>query len=132
MKSITLSRFCLTACLILLSSGMALCISQPVGNVTGVTPSKTNGVILTTSSRAKVLIEFFDQNVIRVRLAPNGQFERDFSYAIDYSHDRKTPAVKIAQTATQIVVTNFAGAKVVIRKAPFLVSVFDENGKAVI
>ena len=40
--------------------------------------------------------------------------------------------MKIAQTATQIVLTNFAGAKVVIQKAPFLVSVFDENGKAVI
>ena len=50
---------------------------QEVGNVTVVTPSKTNGMILGTTSRAKVLIEFFDLDVIRVRVTPTGTFERD-------------------------------------------------------
>jgi alpha-glucosidase len=132
MKPIMLNRICFAACLVLLFSGFVLCISQPVGNVTTVAPSKTNGVILTTTSRAKVLVEFFDLNVIRIRLVPAGKFERDFSYAIDYSQDRKTPAVKIAQTAMQITLTNNYGARVVIRKSPFSIQVFDENGRVVI
>jgi alpha-glucosidase len=103
-----------------------------VGNVTSMTTSKTNGIILSTSSGAKVLIEFVDQNVIRIRLAPKGSFERDFSYAIDYGHDRKTPAVRVIQTTTEITLTNFAGAKVVIQKRPFLVRIYDENGKPVV
>ena len=107
-------------------------VSKVVGNVTAVSPSKTNGVILTTSSGAKVLVEFFDLNVVRVRMAPNGNFERDFSYAIDHSHDRKTPAVKITQTASEITLTNFAGAKVVIQRAPFIVRVLDESGGTVV
>ena len=105
---------------------------QPVGAVTAVTPSKTNGVVIATSSRAKILVEFFDLDVIRVRMAPTGTFDRDFSYAIDYSHDRKTPAVNIAQTKTEITLTNFAGAKVIIQRAPFSVRIFDESGIAVI
>ena len=107
-------------------------VSRTVGNVTAVSPSKTNGVVLSTSSGAKVLVEFFDLNVIRVRLAPSGKFERDFSYAIDYSHDRKTPAVKVTQTDGQITLTNFAGTKVVIQRSSFLVRVIDENGNLVV
>ena len=38
---------------------------QTVGAVTRVTRSKTNGVVLDTTSRAKVLIEFFDLDVVR-------------------------------------------------------------------
>src|ERR1051325_9897383 len=105
------SRIYLAVCMVLLLNGIALCVSQSVGTVTAVTRSKSNGVILTTSSGAKVLIEFFDLNVIRVRLAPSGKFERDFSYAIDYSHDRKTPAVKIAETPSQVTLTNYSGAR---------------------
>src|SRR5215207_1515737 len=71
---------------------------QEIGSVTRVTRSKTNGVVLDTSSRAKVSIEFFDLDVIRIRLAAKGAFERDFSYAIDYSHDRMTPITKLIQT----------------------------------
>lgn len=103
-----------------------------VGRVNGVTTSKTNGVVLTTSSGAKVLIEFFDLNVVRVHLAPTGKFERDFSYAIDYSHDRKTPAIKLTQTTAEITLTNYLGARVIIQRSPFLIKVMDENGNTVV
>src|SRR5688500_9724056 len=72
---------------------------QTVGSVTRVERSKTNGIVLDTSSRAKVLIEFYDLNVIRIRLAPSGVFERDFSYAIDYSRDRHPRVPNRSQTA---------------------------------
>jgi Alpha-glucosidases, family 31 of glycosyl hydrolases len=113
---------------------VAVSLAAPtlVGNVTSAAPSKTNGIILSTSSDAKVLIEFFDQNVVQIRLVPSGRFERDFSYAIDYGHDRKTPAVKIAQTSAEITLTNVSGAKIVIQKRPFLVRIFDENSNLVV
>jgi len=103
-----------------------------VGNVVRTAPSKANGIVLTTTSGAMVLVEFFDLNVIRVRMAPSGIFEHDFSYAIDYSHDRKTPAVKVSQTTESIVLTSYFGARVVINKTPFRIEVFDQTGGSVI
>ncbi len=93
---------------------------------------KPNGVILDTSSRAKISVEFFDINAVRVRVAPSGTFEREFSYAFDYSHDRKTPAIKVSQTAKEIVLTNAFGAKAIIEKMPFAVKIFDENNKLIV
>jgi alpha-glucosidase len=131
MKSLII-RICVAVCLLSSCWVIARAIPQPIGNVASATPSKTNGVILTTSSNARVLVEFFDINVVRVRVAPDGKFERDFSYAIDHSHDRKTPLVKIAQTPMQITLTNYAGARVVIQRSPFSIQIFDESGNKVV
>lgn len=124
-KVVTLGLF---AILISIFATQASAAWQTVGNVTRVTRSKTNGVILETSSRAKVLIEYFDTDVVRIRIAPTGVFERDFSYAIDYSLDRHTPVSKLSQSATAITLTNFHGARVVINRAPFSIRVFDSAG----
>jgi len=132
MNRVSFTKICLAVFLGLLASKFAICASQPVGNVTAVERSKTNGVVLSTSSGAKVLVEYFDLNVIRIRIAPTGKFDRDFSYAIDYSHDRKTSSVTVTQASAQIVLTNFDGVRVVIQKRPFLVSVFDQAGKPVV
>lgn len=105
---------------------------QTIGNITRVAPAKTNGVILDSSSRAKISVEFFDINSVRVRVAPTGKFEREFSYAFDYSVERKTPIVKVSQTAKEIVLTNAFGAKVVIQKLPFNIRVYDENNKLIV
>jgi alpha-glucosidase len=104
---------------------------QTAGNVARVIESKANGAVLQTSSGARVLIEFFDLNVVRVRIAPSGAFERNLSYAIE-SLDRKVPAIKISQNLKEIVLTNSFGAKVVVRKSPFLVTIFDESGEKVL
>ena len=125
--------FCSFFCLVFLFAVEAQAAWQTVGNVTRVTQTtKKNGVILDTSSRAKVSVEFFDINSIRIRVAPTAKLEREFSYAFDYSVDRKTPSVKLTQTAKEIVLTNYSGAKVVIQKMPFAVKVFDETGKLVV
>jgi alpha-glucosidase len=105
---------------------------QTPGNVTRVTPTKTNGIVLNTTSGSKVWIEFFDLNVIRIRVASTGNFARDFSYAIDYGHDRKTPVTKLSQTASQITFSNFEGAKVVVDRAPLTIRVFDAAGDLVV
>lgn len=105
---------------------------RSIGNFVRVLEQKSNYVVLQTTSRAKVRIEFFDTNVVRVRVAPKGIFERDFSYAIDYSYKPKTSLVKIAQTPKEIALTNASGAKVVIAKTPLTISVFDETGAEVV
>lgn len=123
----------------LLSLIFVLCLSfiakaewKSIGNFVRVAEQKANYVILQTSSRAKMKVEFFDTNVVRVRVAPKGVFERDFSYAIDYSQNRKNPLVKFSQTPREIVLTNSSGAKIVISKASLIVNVFDESGANVV
>jgi alpha-glucosidase len=106
--------------------------TQPVGNITRVAEARANRVVLETTSRARVSVEFFDIDVVRVRVAPSGTFERDFSYAIDHSNDRKTPIVKITQTALQVILTNAFGAKVAINTTPFRIEIFDESGQPVV
>lgn len=105
---------------------------QSVGNVTRVVRSGSNGIVLNTTSRAKVSIEFFDLDVIRVRVAPDGKFERDFSYAIDYSLDRHTPVTTLTQAASQITLTNYSGTKVIIDRSPFAIRVTDDKGSEIL
>src|SRR5688572_32412910 len=103
--------------LIILTVAFQVCASwQTAGSVTRVTRSKTNGIVLDTSSRAKVLVEFFDIDVIRIRIAPSGVFEKDFSYALDYSVDRHTPVSTHAQNASEITLTGYSGSKIVIKR----------------
>lgn len=102
------------------------------GNVTKIAEKKANGVILETSSNSKVEVLFYDSQVVRVRYAPKGKFERDFSYAIDYSVERKFPNAKISENSSEITLINDAGIKVSITKNPLLIMVYDANGEIVV
>ena len=132
MNSINRSRLFIPVCLLFVFWGVGYGIPRTVGNVTAVARPRPNTVLLTTSSRAKVSIEFFDINVVRVKVAPSGKFERDFSYAIDYSTERHTPRVNVSETATQITLTNSYASKVVINRMPFSIKVLDESGQTVV
>lgn len=129
-KFITFCRLVLSL-LVLICSISARSDWQTVGDATSVAESTANGVVLQTSSGARVLIEFFDLNTVRVRLAPNGKFEKNISYAIE-NKDRKTPIVKIVQTTGEIVLTNYYGSKAVIRKSPLIITIFDESGEKIL
>ncbi len=126
------AKFCSFLCLFLLFSGSAEAEWKRLGDVQAVAETKPNGVVVKTSSGASAQIEFFDLSVIRIRIAPNGVFEKNVYYAFDYSHDRKTPSVKVTQDVKEIILTNYAGAKIVISKKGFFISIFDEEGKLVI
>ncbi len=104
---------------------------ESVGRITAVTKSKANGVVLDTSSRAKILVEFVDQNMIRVRMSPSGKFERDFSYAIDYTRDRLIPTISAAQDAATVTLTNLSGTKIVISRSDFGIKIFDDSGQLI-
>ncbi len=103
-----------------------------VGNVSSVTRTKPNGVVVATSSRAAASVEFFDPDVIRVRVAPAGKFERDFSYAFDPAARWDPPTVKVTQSRTQIVLASPDGTRVVIHRTPLRVDVFDAAGRMVV
>ncbi|MDQ1613178.1 MAG: alpha-glucosidase [Pyrinomonadaceae bacterium] len=104
---------------------------RAAGDVTAVA-RETNGVTLTLSSGARVAVTFFDLDVVRVRLAPRGAFERDYSYAV-WSRDRKTVAAVVKETRETIeITTRVEGPKIVIRRRPFTVSVLDARGQVVV
>src|SRR5215204_5777386 len=92
---------------------------------------QTDGVVLMLTSGARVAVTFRDIETVRVRLAPTGVFERDFSYAVE-SKDRKTVAAKVTETRDEIRISSLGGTTVVVRRRPFLVTVLDPDGRVVV
>lgn len=92
---------------------------------------QTDGVVLKLTSGASVAVTFRDLETVRVRLAPSGTFERDFSYAVE-SKDRKTVKATITETSDEIRISSLNGATVVIKRRPFLVTVLDDAGRVVV
>ncbi len=126
---------CSFFCFTLLSAVPIFAAYKTVGDVTKINETKTNGVILQMSSGAKVSVEFFDTNAIRVRVAPKGVFEREFSYAFDesvYSKTRRIPKIKVSQNEDQIILINENGAKAIIEKKTFAVKILSETGETVL
>src|SRR5688572_15012582 len=124
--------FCSFFCALLLSTVPAEAGWRPVGNVTRVTRPKPNRIVMDTTSRGKVSVEFFEIHVVRILIEPTSVFERDFSYAIDYSRDRHTPSATFTQSERQAILKNFNGAAVTIGKTPFSVRITDESGAVVL
>lgn len=105
---------------------------QNVGNVSSVRQDGPGRVVFLTTSRATASVEFFDQDVVRVRVAPSGKFERDFSYAFDPAAVRSKLPAKLTQTNTQITLGGADGTKIVVSKSPFRVDIYDAAGNVVI
>jgi alpha-glucosidase len=103
---------------------------RAVGDVRTVA-RQADGVVLTLTSGARVSVTFRDLETVRVRLAPTGTFERDFSYAVE-SKDRKTVKATVTETRDEIRVSSLDGATVVIRRRPFLVTVLDDEGRVAV
>ncbi len=104
---------------------------QTVGNVTTYTKLQ-NGIVLNTTSGAKIEITIFQPEVVRVRLAANGVFERNWSYAIDTRRDRQTAIGDVTVTTDEIEISNPAGARVVVKKLNCLISIYDSNGNLIV
>jgi alpha-glucosidase len=104
---------------------------QTVGDVRGYT-RVPGGIELTLSSGARARITFITPEVVRVRLAPRGRFEDDFSYAVTTGRREAVRAqVKDLDRAT-INVWVEGGASLRILRRPFLLTVYDNRGRAVV
>lgn len=105
---------------------------QSVGSILRVQNTE-RGVVLTLSSGARVSVQYRDWDMVRVRIAPGGVFEREESYAIDSTTRRELlPTVKVTQTPKQVILTASTGGSVVIERRAFAVSVFDGTGQLVV
>jgi alpha-glucosidase len=110
-----------------ISSNAAATGWQHIGNVQRVEKLQ-DGVELTAGS-AKVRITVFRDGVIRVRVAPQGSFPKDFSWAVIESAE--PPAFKIEDGKTELRMT--AGRVIVtVKKAPLLISFADFAGNVLL
>src|SRR5436190_5977047 len=89
------------------------------------------GVVLVLTSGARVSVAYIGKEVVRVRLAPRGTFERDFSYAVEPT-DGETALATVAEARDEIRISSAGGPTVVIRRRPFLVTVLDDDGRTVV
>ena len=104
---------------------------QTVGKITTYTKT-ASGIIISTTSGAKISVTIFQPEVVRIRLAPKGIFEPDFSYAIDYSRERHTAIANVRETRDAIEVTNPLGTKVIIRRTNCLFSIYDKENNLIV
>ncbi len=111
-----------------LGSGIAAAQGwQHVGRVQRVEKLK-DGVELTAGA-AKVRVTVFRDGIFRVRVAPDGNFQKDFSWALIESPE--PPAVKIEENQKEIRIT--AGSVVgTVQRAPLLINFSDAAGNALL
>lgn len=100
---------------------------QHIGKVQHVEKLK-NGVELTAGS-ARVSVTAFRDGIFRVRLAPDGNFAKDSSWAVIESPD--PPEVKIEESQTQVRVET-GRAIALIQKSPLLISFLDAAGNSLL
>jgi alpha-glucosidase len=100
---------------------------QHIGNVEQV-QKLVDGVELTAGA-ARLRITGFRDGIVRVRLAPQGAFAKDFSWAVIESAE--PPAIQMEENEKEVRLK--AGRIVVIvNKAPLLVSFADEDGRVLL
>ncbi len=100
---------------------------QHVGAVQKVT-KLSDGVEL-TAGKAKVRVTVFREGMFRVRVAPDGTFPKDFSWAV--IEETAPPAVKIEETNDSIKVTA-GNATARVKKSPLLIDFLDAAGNVVL
>ncbi|WP_257385638.1 glycoside hydrolase family 31 protein [Tahibacter caeni] len=84
-------------------------------------------------SGAAMSFAFVSPDVVRVRLAPDGRFGRDFSYALSAPAPRTALQVDERGDAVELRSAGAQGARVVVRRQPALsFEVLDANGRPVL
>ena len=121
-------RIAIGLCTSALGSGLAFAQGwQHLGNVQRVEKLK-DGVELTAGT-AKVRVTAFRDGVFRVRVAPNGTFPKDFSWAVIESPE--PPAVKFEENQKEIRIA--AGSVVaIVQRSPLLINFTDAAGNVLL
>jgi len=111
-----------------ISSGRATATGwQHIGNVQRV-EKLPDGIELTAGS-AKVRIRAFRDGIIRVRLAPQGSFPKDFSWAVIGPPDH--PAVSVEDGKAELRMT-IGRVVVIVKKTPLLITFADSAGNVLL
>ena len=100
---------------------------QHIGNVQHVEKLQ-DGVELTAGS-AKVRITAFRDGVIRVRLAPQGSFPKDFSWAV--IEPPEPPAISVEDSKAELRMA-VGRVVVIVKKTPLLVTFADSAGNVLL
>src|SRR5215467_10393205 len=82
-----------------------------------------------TSGKTKIRVTVFREGIFRVRVAPNGAFPKDFSWAV--VETPAPPAVRVDDTKDEVRLT--AGNVVArIRKSPLLIDFLRDTGDVLV
>ena len=100
---------------------------QHIGNVQSVEKLQ-DGVELTAGS-AKVRVTAFRDGVIRVRLAPQGSFPKDFSWAVIESSN--PPEIRVEDGSAELRMT-VGRVVVIVKKSPLLITFADSAGNVLL
>jgi alpha-glucosidase len=100
---------------------------QHVGAVQRV-ETLNDGVEL-TAGLAKVRITIFNDSVIRVRVAPQGGFPKDSSWAVIAAPQATAPRVEEAKNELRMIAGN---TTVLVQKSPLLISFVDQAGNVLL
>ena len=100
---------------------------QHIGNVQQVT-KLSDGVEL-TAGKAKVRITAFRDGIVRVRVAPDGNFPKDFSWAVI---EAAAPPAIVIEEAKDAVKMTAGSVAVRIHKSPLLIDFVDASGNVLV
>jgi len=81
------------------------------------------------AGKTKVRVTAFREGIFRVRVAPDGNFAKDFSWAV--IEDAQAPRVQIEDAADAVKVTA-GNVTVRVKKAPLLIDFLDAAGNVVV
>ena len=120
---------CFLRCALLVFAAVRLPAAgwEHLGNVDHVQDLK-DGVEL-SAGHAKVRVTFFRGDIVRVRVAPNGVFPKDYSWAIVQLAE--PPVVKVHDARDQVRLASGA-VVVVVNKSPLLIDFESEQGKTIL
>src|SRR5260370_3863706 len=120
---------CVLLCASVLLSGACAQAAgwEHLGNVHRV--QELNEGVELSAGKAKVRVTFFRGDIVRVRVAPNGIFPKNYSWAI--IQPPNPPSVKVRDSREQVRITSGAVA-VVVKKSPLLVNFENAQGKTIL
>src|ERR1051326_8092446 len=82
-----------------------------------------------TAGRAKIRITAFNETTIRVRVAPQGVFPTDLSWAI--IQNPRLPIVTVEDSKTEVTL-HVGTTTVIAKKSPLLINFADASGKTLL
>ena len=100
---------------------------QHIGNVQHLT--KLNDGVELVAGKAKVRVTVVREDVFRVRVAPDGNFQKDFSWAV--ITEATPPAVRVEES-NDVVKVSAGKTTVRVKKTPLLVDFLDAAGNVVV